>query len=77
MSKYQDLPKKTLLRPEEAAEFFSVDVKTVYAWCDDGTLQSMKIKGTMRIYRQSIMKALQGGDTAPGLKSRRRKSAGC
>jgi excisionase family DNA binding protein len=64
--KCPDLPDKTLLRPDEVAEFFSVEVRTIYAWCDAGTLESIKINGTMRIYRRSVLKAIQAGDTALG-----------
>ena len=64
MIKCPDLPDKTLLRPDEVADFFSVELRTIYAWCDAGTLESVKIHGTMRIYRRSVLKAVQAGDTA-------------
>lgn len=57
--KCPDLPAKTLLRPDEVAEFFSVSVQTIYQWCDSGSLQSVKINGTTRVYRESIIKLLR------------------
>lgn len=62
--KCPDLPEKTLLRPDEVAEFFSVSPQTIYSWCDVGTLDAVKINGTMRIYRQSVVRVLVKGDAA-------------
>lgn len=60
--KCPDLPEKTLLRPDEVAEFFSVSVKTIYAWCDNGSLRTVKINGTIRIYRTSIVRIVECTD---------------
>lgn len=80
--KCPDLPEKTLLRPDEVAEFFSVSPQTIYTWCDAGTLDFIKVNGTMRIYRQSVLRVLHQGDPIaaqeanPGHKKRRVLSKG-
>lgn len=83
MIKCPDLPEKTLLRPDEVAEFFSVSAQTIYMWCDSGTLDAIKVNGTTRIYRQSVLRVLQKGDpltvqrqVQPGEKKRRVLSKG-
>ena len=48
------LPEKQLLRPDEAAALFGVTRQTVYNWCQDGTLESVKVKGVLRVTRASI-----------------------
>ena len=48
------LPEKQLFRPDEAAALFGVTRRTVYNWCQDGTLEAVKIKGVLRITRASI-----------------------
>lgn len=53
-----DLPNKALLRPNEAAPFLRVSLATVYRWCDSGLLKAIKIRGTRRIFRESIIKRI-------------------
>ncbi len=60
--KYQDLPDKTLLRPHDVASFLSVSLKTVYRWHRIGTIQGIKVKGSLRIYRDSILRLINGND---------------
>jgi excisionase family DNA binding protein len=51
------LPNKDLLRPDEAAKYFSVTTKTIYVWIHDGKLEAVKIAGTVtRIKRESCLK---------------------
>jgi len=57
MTKFADLPEKTLLRPGEVAIFFSVSVKTVYGWVEAGKLDASRASGkSLRIYRESVVK---------------------
>lgn len=51
----KDLPDKKLLRVDEAAEYFSVDKRTIRAWIANGKLAAEKLAGTVRISRESIM----------------------
>lgn len=71
--KCPDLPEKTLLRPDEVAEFFSVDIKTVYNWNDNGILKGIKINGTLRIFRQSIINMIGNSDNTPSNKKAGRR----
>jgi len=53
---YNDLPKKTLLRPDEVARFFGVSRGTIYRWIDFGLLEACKpTRGVIRIKRESII----------------------
>ena len=57
-----DLPKKSLLRPDEVAHFFGISIRTVYNWVDFGDLEGVKPPSgrTVRITRESVKKiALQ------------------
>jgi len=51
-----DLPQKSLLRPDEVAAFWSVSVKTIYRWIDLGILEGVKKGGTVRIPREDAEK---------------------
>jgi excisionase family DNA binding protein len=55
MTKFADLPEKTLLRPDEVAKFMSVHVVTVYRWADEGKVDSIKVGKVLRIYRESVV----------------------
>ena len=51
------LPKRELLRPDEVAAYFSVSVKTIYRWIEEGKLQAVKVAGRLtRIERAAISK---------------------
>ncbi len=52
------LPNKALLRPDEVADYFSVDVRTVYLWIEEGVIQNaVKItKKTIRIPREEVIR---------------------
>ncbi len=52
------LPQKDLFSPAEVAAILHVCRATVYRWCDSGDLNYMKIRGTIRIFRQSIIRIL-------------------
>ncbi len=64
-SKYQDLPDKTLLRPNDVALFLSISLKTVYRWHRLGTIRGVKVKGSLRIYRDSITHLVNGNEAFP------------
>lgn len=38
-----NLPNKDFLRPDEVANYFSLSVKTIYRWIDEGKLDAIKI----------------------------------
>lgn len=51
------LPNKELLRPDEIATYYSVNVKTVRGWISTGKLEAIKIAGgLLRIRREAINK---------------------
>lgn len=56
------LPKRQLLTIDEVAEFFSVQKRTIYNWYDEETLTGTKIKGSLRIYKQSVITLIQNGN---------------
>lgn len=59
MTKFADLPEKTLLRPDEVAKFFSVSVQTVYNWHNEGKIEGYKTPGKpLRFLRQAIVESL-------------------
>lgn len=51
------LPNKELLRPDEVAVYFSVSVKTIYRWIDEGKLEAVKVAERItRIERKAALK---------------------
>lgn len=62
---FGDLPHKTLLRPDEVARFLSVSFKTVYRLYHLGLIEGVKAKGSLRIYRDSILNLVDGKDSLP------------
>ena len=53
-----DLPGKTLLRPDEVAAFFRVCVKTVYRWYAEEKLEGVNLGKALRVYRKSVIELL-------------------
>ena len=49
------LPEKDLFRVDECASYFDVSISTIYLWIDHGILLAEKIRGTIRIPRESII----------------------
>ena len=45
-----DLPNKDLLRPDEVAKYFSLSVKTIYGWIDQGKIDAVRV-GPSRVLR--------------------------
>ena len=60
---FLDLPHKTLLRPDEVAVFLNVCLKTVYRWYGSGLIEGTKVKRSLRIYRDSILKLMEGDES--------------
>jgi len=54
-----------LLTPAEVAVLFRVDPKTVTRWAQAGKLSSIRTLGGHRRFRESEVKALLAGETAP------------
>jgi len=50
-----DLPNRKLLRVDEVAQFFDVNEKTVRLWLDNGLLKYGKMRGTVRVLRESVV----------------------
>jgi excisionase family DNA binding protein len=63
---FSDLPHKTLLRPDEVALFLSVSLKTVYRWYRTGLIEGTKVKRSLRIYRDSILRLVDGREATAG-----------
>lgn len=55
------IPEKDLLRPDEVAAYFSLSVKTVYGWIDQGKLDAVKIgQGRLlRVKREALNRMIQ------------------
>lgn len=51
-----ELPNKPNLKIRTVAEFMDVDIKTVKNWIKKDLLASIKIGGTVRITRESVLK---------------------
>jgi excisionase family DNA binding protein len=60
-NKFEDLPEKTLLRPDEVASFLRVSIKTVYRWYAKRQLRGVKVKRSVRIYRESVIASMSEG----------------
>ena len=50
-----ELPNKPNLKIRTVAEFMDVDIKTVKNWIKKDLLESIKIRGTVRITRESVL----------------------
>ena len=62
---FTDLPHKTFLRPDEVATFMSVSLKTVYRWHNSGLIEGTKLKKSLRIYRDSVLRLVSGENSGP------------
>lgn len=51
-----DLPDKTLLSARDVASFFGVSLKTVYRWHKEGLIAGVRMKRSVRIFRDSVVK---------------------
>lgn len=49
-----ELPKRKLLRIDEVATFFDVNERTVRLWIEHGLLKSGKMRGSLRVLRESV-----------------------
>ena len=56
------IPNRQLLRIDEIADFFQITKMTVYNWYETDKLKGVKINGTLRIYRQSVVDAISEGN---------------
>ena len=59
-----DVPNRKLLRPVEVAVFLGVSAKTIYRWCDMGLMESVKLNGSVRVLRASVLSFLRKGDSS-------------
>jgi len=51
-----ELPNKPNLKIRTVAEFMDVDIKTVKNWIKKDLLESIKIGGTVRVLRESVLR---------------------
>lgn len=51
----KDLPEKGFLLPSEVARFLRISIATVYRWCEEGKLSSVRMYGIVRISRESVV----------------------
>jgi predicted site-specific integrase-resolvase len=56
------VPNRNLLKPVEVAVFFRVSAKTIYRWCDMGLMESVKLNGSVRVLRASVIGFLLKAD---------------
>lgn len=59
---FDDVPNKKLLKPVEVAGFLGVSAKTIYRWCDMGLMESVKLNGSVRVLRASVIGFLRKAD---------------
>ena len=52
------LSEKALFLPREAAEVLRVSRSTIYRMCGTGDLESKKVRGSLRISRESLVRLL-------------------
>jgi len=64
-AQYRDLPEKSLLTPGDVASFLSISLKTVYRWHRSGTIRGVKVRGSLRIYRDSILNLVDDNVAPP------------
>ena len=58
--KDKELQQKTLLRPKEASERFSVPLSTIYLWFQLGKIDGVNVNGrSLRIFSKSLMEMLE------------------
>ena len=56
-----EVPNKSLLLPREVKPILRVSLATIYRWCDIGILTAIKIRGTRRITRESVIACIASG----------------
>lgn len=58
---FHTLPNKEYLRPDEVANYFSLSVKTIYGWIDNGEIEAVNVGpgNTVRIRREEVEKMVQ------------------
>lgn len=55
----EDLPDRRVLRASEVATWLRVSAKTIYRWCDMGLIDSVKLNGTVRVLRDSVINFIE------------------
>ena len=56
------LPDKPLLRIDQVAAYFDVSEKTVRTWIKRNIIRSIRMGGTLRVYRESIQETVLSPD---------------
>lgn len=57
--RFDDLPEKSLLRPEEIAGFLSVSLLTVYRWYEMRLIQGTRLNRSVRICTESVIRQVK------------------
>lgn len=52
-----DLPE--ICTPEQVADYLGVSRNTIYRWCADGDIPSIKVRKVRRIKKSSLMKWIE------------------
>jgi excisionase family DNA binding protein len=53
------LPNKALYTPQEVADYFSISVRTVYSWREEGKIKGLKIsEKVLRIPRNEVVEII-------------------
>lgn len=61
----QDIPNKSLFRPDEVATIFQVSVKTIYSWHNEGKLPGLKMGDKcLRFQRPVIISIISKDSTS-------------
>jgi excisionase family DNA binding protein len=66
--KYDDLPERTFVTPDEVCQFLSISRSTLGRYLDEGLLRGTKIgstpsSATLRIYRYTVISMVERGRT--------------
>jgi excisionase family DNA binding protein len=56
---FDELPRKTLLRPDEVAGFLNVSLRTIYRWYEMGVIEGTRLNRSVRIFRESVLKRVE------------------
>lgn len=56
---YDELPRRSLLRPTEVATFLNVSLRTVYRWYEMDIIQGIRLNHSLRIFRESVIRRVE------------------
>jgi excisionase family DNA binding protein len=62
---YNDLPQKTLLRPDEVADFLRLSRQSVHRLYESGEIEGIKTGKPLRLFRESVIMYMKKKNTEP------------